>query len=131
MQGYGRQRVMPPLFAVGLSLVLIIASVIGAFAHAAHGAHHQGHGAHVGVESAAEFGGDFKKGHGPDHSETKAGHALCGDFFCHGGFAIVGQQGIRDRVSEPSCITLRPRDDIVAGNDGSSLDRPPRDSILL
>lgn len=126
----GRYSVIRRLLAATLSLVLVLASIIGAYAHAAHGAHHDDHGVHVAHADGSEPIAVSKDAHAEDAPNTGAKHASCGDLVCHGGFAILTAQVDRHQPHRRSVAQI-PRDDTKSGFSQSSLDRPPRRSVLV
>lgn len=132
MQGYGRYSVSRRLLAATLSLVLVLASMVGAYAHAAHGAQHDDHGVHAAFDEAPDTAtvGSADDENATDRPISDAKHASCGDLLCHGGFAILNGQVDRQHHYERS-LTLIHRNDTKYGSSQSSLDRPPRLSVLV
>lgn len=112
-----------------LSLVLVLASTIGSYAHTAHGAHQHDHGVHalVGDAPTTVVADD---GHANVAPNTGAEHTSCGDLLCHGGFAILTGQVERHHLYQRSGAVI-PRSDTRSGSGPSSLDRPPRHSVLV
>ena len=130
MQGYGRYSTTRRLLAATLSLVLVLASMIGAYAHAGHEAQHHDHSVHAVLDNSPESGGVADDGHGPESPNSAAKHPSCGDLLCHGGFAILTGHVDRERAHQRS-VALIHRDDTRSGSGHSSLDRPPRVSVLV
>lgn len=130
MQKHGRYSVTRRLLAATLSFVLVLASMIGAHAHAAHDTHQHDHGMHVGLDNAPEtvVGGD--NDHSKDGPNTADKHAICGDLLCHGGFAVLTGQVDHLHIYERSPHRA-PRDDTKTGSSQNSLDRPPRVFALV
>jgi hypothetical protein len=127
MQGLGRHGVTRRLLAAALSLVLVTASIIGAHAHVCHEAHHQS-------ASHVVFGG--MSAVGADHDEDSSGslpgsvtHALCSDFLCHGGIAILVDVGQFERLAQRAPAAF-PAEDLRVGSGPSTLDRPPKVSVI-
>jgi hypothetical protein len=123
-----KQRWPARLISAVVTLALVFASSIGAYAHARAHCHH-GH-AHVAqhqdseaasVSSAMEHKGESQKA-------PAANHADCCDTMCHGGYAIVGQASplLAPPQSKPRIPMVR----ADAGAEPRSLDRPPRSSVL-
>src|SRR5262245_13322511 len=115
------------LLGAVVALALVIAQVIGAYAHAAehdHGsghaacAHHHGHG-------PATPSGD-----GPadtaDHDADRAHHGASCDFLCHGGIAIL--MTVAFRYADPGLPYIAAVAADVHPAAPPSLERPPRSS---
>lgn len=130
MLGNGRYSVTRRLLAATLSLVLVLASLIGAHAHAGHHGHHHDHGVHGVLDDRSGVDHDADSAHGPGGTGSIAGQAVCGDLLCHGGFAILLEHFNRVHLHQ-HLIVLIPSDDARAGSERSSLDRPPRLSVLV
>lgn len=132
MQGNTRYGGMRRLLAATLSLVLVLASVIGAFAHTSHNHHH--HAAQTldsdsALASAEGAGADLGNDHAPAGSKIGSEKGGCGDLLCHGGFAILSGQNLRFGFAGRS-IHLLPLDYSGVGSGLPSLDRPPRAFVL-
>lgn len=130
MQGNGRYSVARRLLAATLSLVLVLSSMIGAHAHAMHDAHHHEHGVHLLVDGVPEPSVSAADDEAKDNPNPGAKHTSCADLLCHGGFAILSGQADRQYLERRS-IALVPRNETSSGSRQSSLDRPPRLSILV
>lgn len=130
MQGYGRYSVTRRLLAATLSLVLVLASMIGAHAHAADHGHHNDHGVHGVSADSPEANDVADNGLGQKRPNSAANHASCGDLLCHGGFAILTGQIDCERTYHKA-VNLFPCDDTRSGSGQWSLDRPPRVSVLV
>jgi hypothetical protein len=128
MQGHKRYGVARRLLAATLSFVLILSSMIGAHAHAAHDARYHDHSAHVMLDNAPDPTANTADDHMSDGARTGAEHTSCADLHCHGGFAILSGQADR-QYRETRSVAMIPRDVSSSGCRQSSLDRPPRLSV--
>jgi hypothetical protein len=95
-----------------------------------HDAHHHEHGVHLLVDGAPELSVSAADDQAKDNPNSGAKHTSCADLLCHGGFAILSGQADRQYLERRS-IALVPRNETSSGSRQSSLDRPPRLSILV
>jgi hypothetical protein len=118
----------------------MVASVVGAYAHAAGHQPPQACHSAVAAEAQSDTGGhgrtiataiaapDRGHGHGPAdcrHDEDRPGHSLdCSDTICHGAQAILAEVLVvsASLLSGPSMEPVAALD----GADSSGLDRPPK-----
>ena len=114
------------------AVALLLASVIGAYGHAAaHGDHgvHQAHHGDAGDQGAEATLLDLALQH--THGEESPGsghdHGMCLDMACHGGVAILGDTcGVA--VPDSETYVLEPAH-FLRSTAPACLDRPPRSSF--
>ena len=114
-----------------MTLALVFASTVGAYAHAAGHTHHAS--AHAVQSEHPDRSGsisdeatDLHDEHGM--ADPGKGHTNCCDTICHGGYAILG---VGYAFSAP--VNSRPATLVTAratGTRPSSLERPPRSPVL-
>jgi hypothetical protein len=124
------------LLAAAIALVLVVAYVIGAYAHAVgHQAPLAGHatslsdaGGHADHAAALAVAAGHDQAHGhPDsgHDDDRKGHTLdCCDTICHGGQAILAEDAVI-----PASLMAVPSIEPAAtlhGADPGGFDRPPK-----
>jgi hypothetical protein len=111
-----------------LAVALVLAGVIGSYAHAhAHGigALHSDCGQHHGTPAATENHSQAQVA--DEGTDLPAGHATSCDFVCHGGVAILSLGVSIQRQLEPAGTPLAsPNPDLRLS---TSLDRPPRSPV--
>lgn len=130
-----RQSGLTRLITVAMSLVVILASVIGMASHATERTHHQASGTSVelGLGShnnlvdrhnapSKRLGTSVAEGH---QSSPAADHADCLDLICHGGWTITVVDGLLSGMVY-STVTFGWLDQMVTGGPATSLDRPPK-----
>lgn len=136
MSAMRRHRRLRRLFAVLVSLTLVLASVVGTHTHAREhgsGAEH-GHiqkqllpagdlaGSTADLASTMTVRVDGDRHSAPDHSS-------CADFVCHGGIAILTNGGaalIRDQKHVQFTSVFQ----VIFRSSVFSLDRPPKANFL-
>jgi hypothetical protein len=121
------------LISAVTALALVLAQLIGAYAHAAghdhaggHAAcaHLQGHHAAVHGHDGAAPAADAAAAAKAHHDGDRAHHSTSCDFCCHGGIAILAGDGFSYVDPTPPCTPA-----VAARADPSpppSLERPPR-----
>ena len=125
MQRDARYCVIRRLLAATLALALVLASMVGSYAHTSDHGHHHDHASHLALDANAGAGSHADENGAPATSTAAADHTCCCDFLCHGGIAILADMTHRVRLDYRR-VALTPRDDVRPGTAGGSLDRPPR-----
>ena len=138
MNSFRRHHIMQRLFAATVSMVLALASVIGAHGHAfahnpgsAHGHHHPGMLEHISqVAQTIQTASDDLTTVDGDHQNTNDNsHTGCTDFICHGGLAILAS-GCTALTFELRVENLSWISQVTSRRGVFSLDRPPKSFVL-
>jgi hypothetical protein len=116
------------LISAVLALALLVAHVLGGYAHAAGHNHPDGHAtcAHDDSSAPAPLGGKLTVPDEGDHCR-QANHIDACDFMCHGGLAILVDLAVEHvdaRTARSSTVA-----DIVHLLLAVSLERPPRSAV--
>ena len=133
MMGLERRAGLRRFLAAALSLVLIVASVIGVRSHAGHNEHHLSGGSSIDFPLAHAAGGlaedqvlvaDAELGGAAGHD-----HSTCTDMVCHGGFAILAvASGVASFDRQAVCWLWS--DQTACRASTLTLDRPPKALVL-
>lgn len=127
MMGHKQRAVLRRFLAAGLSLVLIVASVIGMQSHAGHNEHHHpgAPAADIRIAHVAELAADqAPTADGEYGSTTGDNHGTCNDMVCHGGFAVLTVASDVAPFRQAMCCLWA--DQTGRHTATLSLDRPPK-----
>lgn len=133
-----RHHTLQRLFAVAVSMALMLASVIGAHGHAfahspgsGHGHRHSGLVEQVSqVEQTFQIAPDILTAVDADHQNTNdKSHSGCTDFICHGGLAILAS-GLVALTFAQRVENLPWTSQVACRRGVFSLDRPPKIFVL-
>jgi hypothetical protein len=128
-----RKKTLPTrLVATVMMVALILATMIGAYGHAAGHAHHSALCATHQPTSDTHAGPNVSEpGHvNSEHESTDKGqaHSNCYDLLCHGGFAVLCQAA--DMPPAPQSVPVIPPHAGVSNMWCGGLERPPRSPVL-
>ena len=128
------------LFGGALSIALVIASTVGAAAHANGCGHHAQHAHHAGpnVVDLADHGSLATNGESAQLGSDDRGidtrlpdptHSSCLDFCCHGGVAVLSSAAGWDSTSWSEAQLLPWTNRVLASVGPTRLDRPPKSFV--